>query len=135
MGKDVSGLTQNVSSSTPKKRHNYYSYAATWRAEAGFKRMLPRMGNIVKVCGDFDNSRWYRVRFINDKGQHFVMTGFAWWYGGAGPTALTNCLRMLGVSEDILTKLMVHDEMTRGDQYDPNCFFINLERTESNEVQ
>lgn len=105
-----------------KKFYGYYQIkGCTTQAEKSFKRMLDRMGNIVRVTGTYSVKHNYRVRFTNDKGEQFVFGGFGFFYSGQGSRALVNCLKVIGVNAEWL---LSHE--LRGDTYNNNSFFINL---------
>jgi len=108
-----------------KPRIKHYGDGITRNAVKSFARMLPKMGNITVVRGEFDNSRkWYRVRFINDMGHQFVFHGFAWWFGGEGPNGLVKCLISLGFEYEQVKWLMGRE--WAGDNHMPNCWKLEV---------
>lgn len=102
-------------------KYRYYKKPCTSRAIKSFFRNLPNMGDIIRVQGTFTNKRWYRVRFINDKGQQFIFVGFGWFYSGEGSRGLKQCLEALGIHAEWVTS-----QHLQGDTYSPNSFLINL---------
>lgn len=92
-----------------------------------FKKVYPRMGKIVRITGTYSMKRGgYRVKFFGADGQVWDFYGFAWWYGGQGPRGLAECLRLMGIPEEILQKLTGYDRSLHGDTMNPNSFFLNI---------
>ncbi|UJF36557.1 hypothetical protein [Paenibacillus hexagrammi] len=109
--------------------------SGTKQAIKSFDRIFHKLHNrVVRITGTFDNKSWYRVKFYTEDGQVYDFKGFAWWYGGEGPRGLAVCLRKLGICESIIEKLTDHSCKLQGDTYNPNSFFINIERNQLEEV-
>lgn len=100
----------------------------TKQAIESFERVFPSMGRIVRIIGTYSQKKHYRVKFYNDRGEVYDFYGFAWWYGGTGPSGLATCLRKMGIDEEIIRKLTDYSAKLHGDTFNPNSFFINLDR-------